>query len=1163
MLRSFSSGIAVYLNIVSCVGFLLSSCRQGQNAEDEHVRPPGKSDAPFLLPEKKAAATTTYLDAGNQPLKVRAGKPFVQADSTFGGTPVFTNYGTEQGLPLSEISCSYTDSDGNLWFGTFGAGICRYDGHGFTSFATAQGLADNRINGITQDQAGNMWIGTEENGISVYDGKSFRNLNSSNGLISNTINSIFRDMSGAIWIGTLGGLSRFDGKRFFNYTIADGLAGNTINCVFQDKSGNLWFGSQTGASRFDGKQFVNYSMRQGLVDNRVYGIAQDTTGFIWFATYNGVSRFDGTKFTNFTTAQGLAFDQTLCIVADRFGQMWIGTYTKGLSRYDGKRFINYSTAQGLPSNIIQTATIDKAGNCWFGTIGGGLSRYDGGTIEDYTVAKGLPENQIYHILQEKSGTMWFGTDIDGASKLENNVFTTYSTEQGLPDNSVVSVIEDSKGCIWFSTLGGGVSRFDKISFTNYSKKNGLAGNNIWSMLEDRVGNLWFGSHDVGVSKFDGKGFTNYTKAQGLAGNTIYSMMQDKSGNIWFATGDGVSRFNGEVFTNFTKAQGLAANTVYSVIQDKYGNIWFGTGGGGITRYDGNSFTNYNTTQGLPDNAVSAIAEDRTRNLIWFGTNLGLSVLPSDHFVNPASGTTEFKVFDNNSGYPIKDINYNSLFVDNKGIVWAGCGDNKLIRFNYDAINKNSQPLKIQILQIKVNNESLCWNDLLYKGRPRSLPDSMAGVNEMMTTFGALQTSHVLDSIRKRYSAVRFDSVERFYPVPTNLVLPHSANNITIEYAATEPAMPRQVRYQEKLEGYDDDWTSLSNGTRAVFGHIPEGDYHFRIKALSPYGVWSASSYDFRVLPPWYRTWWAYSFYGICLLAALLLADRVRRERIIAREREKTKEKELEHAKEIERAYKELKASQALLIQSEKMASLGELTAGIAHEIQNPLNFVNNFSEINRELIKEMRSAIDQSDTHEMNAIADDIESNEEKINHHGKRAESIVKGMLQHTRTGTGQKEQTNFNALAEENLKLALHGVQAKNKDFNPTIKTDYDESLGSLSVVPQDLGRVFLNLYNNAFYSVNAKRKSLGDLFEPIVSVTTNRLEDRVTISVRDNGIGIPNSISSKIFQPFFTTKPTGQGTGLGLSLSYDIIKAHRGEITVVSEEGKFAEFIVSLPI
>ena len=266
---------------------------------------------------------------------------------------------------------------------------------------------------------------------------------------------------------------------------------------------------------------------------------------------------------------------------------------------------------------------------------------------------------------------------------------------------------------------------------------------------------------------------------------------------------------------------------------------------------------------------------------------------------------------------------------------------------------------------------------------------------------------------------------------------------------------------------------------------------------------------------------------------------------------------------IEQTLNNLKSTQSQLIQSEKMASLGELTAGIAHEIQNPLNFVNNFSEVNAELIDEAGEEMDKGNISEAKIILNDIKENEQKINHHGKRADAIVKGMLQHSRSSSGVKEPTDINALADEYLRLAYHGLRAKDKSFNATMKTDYDESIGNINIIPQDIGRVILNLITNAFYVVDEKKKQQSNGYEPTVTVSTKKISGKVEVKVEDNGNGIPQKVLDKIFQPFFTTKPTGQGTGLGLSLSYDIVKAHGGELKVETREGEGSEFIIQLPI
>jgi two-component system, NtrC family, sensor kinase len=336
-----------------------------------------------------------------------------------------------------------------------------------------------------------------------------------------------------------------------------------------------------------------------------------------------------------------------------------------------------------------------------------------------------------------------------------------------------------------------------------------------------------------------------------------------------------------------------------------------------------------------------------------------------------------------------------------------------------------------------------------------------------------------------------------------------------------------------------------------------------------------------------RTYILLSGIGVFMLIAFLLYINNRNRRKSNDLLQKQKE-EIEIQKwNVEKTLSDLKSTQSQLIQSEKMASLGELTAGIAHEIQNPLNFVNNFSEVSTELVKEMVEEVDKGNTDEVKAIALDVVQNLQKIHHHGNRAADIVKGMLQHSRSSSGVKEPTDINALADEYLRLAYHGLRAKDKSFNATLKTDFDETIGNINIIPQDIGRVILNLITNAFYAVSEKHKaeSLPDrqaglklkadgmIYEPTVFVSTKKEGDKIMISVKDNGYGIPQKVLGKIFQPFFTTKPTGQGTGLGLSLSYDIVRAHGGELKVetlsaeeaaqAGKEGEGSRFQVILPV
>ena len=319
------------------------------------------------------------------------------------------------------------------------------------------------------------------------------------------------------------------------------------------------------------------------------------------------------------------------------------------------------------------------------------------------------------------------------------------------------------------------------------------------------------------------------------------------------------------------------------------------------------------------------------------------------------------------------------------------------------------------------------------------------------------------------------------------------------------------------------------------------------------------------MPPWWKTWWAYALYALLFLAALRTFS-LWRERRLRKEKEQLKHKVEERTVELKKSLEDLKSTQAQLIQSEKLASLGELTAGIAHEIQNPLNFVNNFSEVSVEIANELKEEAQKPEIDKglIFDLATDLAQNQEKINHHGKRASSIVKGMLEHSRTSSSVKEPTDINALADEYLRLAYHSLRAKDSTFNADFELIADKNLPKIEVIPQDIGRVLLNLINNAFWAVNERSKKGEDGYEPKVTVSTQlTANSQLLIAIKDNGIGMQEEVKAKIFQPFFTTKPTGQGTGLGLSLAYDIVtKGHGGTFEFNSTEGIGSEFIITLP-
>jgi len=833
-----------------------------------------------------------------------------------GGVCIMQNYTTDDGLALDAISCAIRDKMGNIWYATQGAGVSRYDGKSFTNFTTSEGLAHNIVKVITEDKEGNLWFGTYGAGVSKYDGRSFVSFNVDQGLAGNIILSSALDRKGRLWFGTLGGgVSCYDGQPkdgngpcFTNFTTAQGLADNIVISIAEDKEGNLWFGTaQKGLSCFDGKSFANFSTAQGLGDSTVWSILEDSKGVLWFGTEaGGVSRCsrqaktgNAVRFVNFTTSQGLAGNYVNCITEDKRGNLWFGTTGSGVSLYDVQtrsdsvredmvHFTNFTTEQGLANNSLASITEDETGNIWFGTQGGGISRYYGNAFTNFNAVKGLGRSSVWSIGEDKMKNLWVGSS-EGVSRYDGKSVTNFSIEQGLSDNVVLSIHEDKAGNLWFGTETGGVSCYDGKSFINYTTAQGLAGNKVWCIAEDKTGNLWFGTETGGVTCYNGKSFINYTTAQGLADNFVFAIRKDKQNNLWFGTyGNGVSRFNGKSFTNFNTEHGLANNMVVTIMEDEKGNLWFGTQGGGISRYDGQSFLNFTTTQGLPDNSVSqVIAMDKQR--IAIGTNLGVGVLKG--FVLAGSGkepydllpsqnnlsnadlkkyTPVFEIFNSETGYPIKDVNagQNTMFLDSKGIIWMGTGSDKtgLVRFDYEAVHRNLNPPTVVLQNLKVNKEAICWYDL-----DRKQKDSATLVQQEAMTYGKPLTPYMRDSIQRIFGNVQFDGITGFYPLPENLVLPYRNNNVTFSFIAVEPSRNFLVQYQYILQGYDEDWSPVTEKTEASFGNIYEGEYTFKLKARNPDGVWSQPiEYKFRVLPPLWRTWWMYTIYGVMFIASVVV-----------------------------------------------------------------------------------------------------------------------------------------------------------------------------------------------------------------------------------------------------------------------------------------------------
>ncbi|MCR8560946.1 hypothetical protein KXD93_25030 [Mucilaginibacter sp. BJC16-A38] len=837
--------------------FAFMSCKHEGTPASKIAAKHSKSLIPGATKAGLGPPKSVAITANNLPVVSVAGRPLVISDLSHGGVPFFTHYGTEQGLPINNIICSTIDRMGNLWLGTGGGGASRFNGKNFTNFTTAQGLAANVVFAIREDRAGNIWFGTTA-GVSKFDGKKFSNYTAERGLAGNFVSCILLDKTGALWFGTHeNGVSRFDGKHFTNYNKANGLSANYVRCLLQDRHGKVWLGMDGGSlCVYDGVHFVNYNAANGLAGQTVNCLTEDTSGTIWAGTDAGASAYNNGHFTNYLRKQGLPDDAVYSIAEDQAGKLWFGTGTKGLSKFDGYKFTNYQGKESLPSGKINSLLLDRDGNFWFTSQGGGLNKLERPGLTYYTTAQGLTGNLVFFITQDRPGNLWFGTYEGGVSKFDGKSFTNYTAAQGLGDNIIWSILCDRDGNTWFGTDLAGVTEFNGKTFTHYTTAQGLPSNSVITITQDRDGNLWFGTRGDGVCRFDGHRFTTFTTAQGLPGNNIQRIVQDRTGDIWLATHDnGISRFDGRSFKNYSTQQGMVSNNVGSMAMDKNGHIWASTSQG-LSEFDGKKFTNYTTLEGLADNYITEIAQGPGGDAMWFGTNKGLSMLLNKP-ANLNGPTRVFENFNQSTGYPFEDVSTSGLFADKAGNIWMGSGSGKLIRFDPAVAGGQKRPPlpALQLQTIRINNQLICWNGLLRNKTADGKADSLTLLNEQVSTFGKKLSPRITASLNKQFGRIELESVGRFYPIPAGLVLPFDDNTVSFDFAAISPSLGSLIKYQYELDGYSNSWSPLNNNTTATFGNLGSGTYTFRVKALVPWGVWSRVAYSFRVLPPWWLTWW--------------------------------------------------------------------------------------------------------------------------------------------------------------------------------------------------------------------------------------------------------------------------------------------------------------------
>ena len=803
---------------------------------------PGKEN--FALPEKQAARGRA----------VEAGEPEISAAGEMAvkdhNPASFRYFSKLQGLKHNTIRCMLEDRRGNLWFGTDGGGISRYDGRYFTHYTIREGLSSDVVVCMLEDRKGNLWFGTFGGGLSCFDGRRFTHFTTSEGLSHNEVWSLCEDRKGNIWVGTFGGgLSCFDGRSFTHFTTRNGLCNNLVFSIHEDRKGKLWIGTDGGISCWNGQYFANFRQQQGLPNEEILSILEDRSGSIWFGTSGGGAiRFDGRYFCQFTTGEGLGSDVVYCMLEDRFGQLWFGTFGGGITSYDGNHFTRFSTQEGLSAENIWCMEEDRAGDIWGGTYTGGVNRFNGGQFFHYTSREKISNDFVTALIHGQQNNLWLGGYAGGLDELQNNYLKKIECENNqLNGLEITTLLWDQKGSLWIGTSEEGLFCYDVKEFWRYSIQEGLSSDEIRTLIRDKSGKIWIGSNGGGVSCFDGEKFTHYGRKEGLSNDVVLSILQDRKGHLWFGTnGGGLSRFDGKQFVHFTVKAGLSNNSIYSLLEDEQGNLWIGSYGGGLTRYDGRRFAHFTSREGLSNDYVYSLQEDRSRDELWIGTRFGLNraslkklnaIIDKDPAHEVKDDEVLFKTYGYEDGFLGIGCNRGAMLKAADGTLWVGAND-RLTAIHTDNLHQDSTAPRIELTGLELFNEKISWK----KASSRKDSAFLLGNGVRVGNF-------------------RFDSLSPWHSLPQGLSLAYNNNYLTFCFNGITMHQPGRVKYRYKLEGIDQDWSALTSRHEAPYGNLPPGSYTFQVKAMNSEGVWSEPvSYSFSIRPPWWQTWWAYFLY---------------------------------------------------------------------------------------------------------------------------------------------------------------------------------------------------------------------------------------------------------------------------------------------------------------
>ncbi len=1039
--------------------------------------------ASFLLP------AVLYLGATADALALDPGRRLSQY--------IYDVWTTDDGLPMGVVNAVLQTRDGYLWVATE-QGLARFDGVRFEIYSTrtTPGLANNRITSLYEDSAGALWL-TTDGGLAVYRDGAFSSLTQDDGLPHAVVQAVLEDTDGALWVGTKGALARLVNGRFTPYEDADGNPVEDVAAIRRSADGTIWFCRNGDTLELREGRLVRHVLAANRADpRRADACLVEPDGTLLVGGRRVLSTLQAGRESDLPIEADVAEGTVTWLHRDRSGTLWLG-FIAGLARYRDGQFEVLEAHGGSAASQIETLYEDREGGLWIGTNGGGLARLRDGKFATFSSAEGLVGEFVTTIMEDRAGDIWIGTSGGGLNRLRDGELRHYGRADGIATEHALSVAEGRDGAIWIGTADG-LFRFADGAFQQFTREDGLPGTVVFPVLEDRQGRLWFGTR-AGVGLYQDGAFV--TIDHPVKTDVVSAILEDRHGDLWFAIRTGVLRWHDGALRTFETSDVLSGSMVIALHEDRDGTIWIGTYANGLLRLRDGEVSKYTEQDGFPSATVYQILEDDGERL-WMCGNEGVFHLGIGELNDLADGR-------------LKNLNP-ARFGKQDGMRSAEC-------------NGGAQPAAWR------SRDGTMWFATT-NGAAVVDPGGMPA-NDLSPPVW-IERSAVDGRLAWRRESAAPDGETEFSP---------GRGDLEFRYTGLSFLEPDKVKFRYQLEGYDDDWVDAGTRRVAYYTNIPSGRYTFRVTASNNDGVWNetGSAFRFRLLPHFYETSW---FYLLCVIGLIGAGNGFYRMRV---HRLRTRQAELQsqvaaRTHDLAAAKKALEESNRTLEghvqegiealrEAERMAAYGELVAGVAHEVRQPIFALQAASYVLADRLKDAKGCEEQLAT----------------LDRETARMSRLMEDLLAFSRPPTLLLVEAEPKPLLQEAVEI----FRTEHPDARLDIDVIAARGLPGARLDRTRIVQVIVNLMDNAV-------KHAGGAQKITLEAEQSKLPSGAGLRLRveDDGAGIADDVRPRIFEPFFTG---GSGTGLGLAIVRRVVEQHDGRISVDSRMKRGTAFIIDLPI